>query len=79
MEVVNSVKRKMKFQDLSVGDTFLKEDRRFLYIKTMPMIIASNNDRANALVLNNGAVSCFDKDDVVIAVECKVEILREGW
>lgn len=32
MTIVNDVKRKVLFKDLSVGDTFLKEDRSFLYI-----------------------------------------------
>jgi hypothetical protein len=77
MTVINDVRRIVPFEDLSVGDTFVKEDRRFLYMKTIPMVLC---DRPiNAIVLNDGSVTQFDDEDKVIFVECEVKILREGY
>lgn len=77
MKIVNDVKRKMPFNHLSVGDTFMKEDRRFLYMKTMPMILGDH--MINAVVLNDGSVTTIDDEDKVIFVECETKILREGY
>ena len=77
MKIVNDVKRIVLFKHLSVGDTFLKEDRRFLYMKTMSMILGDH--MVNAVVLNDGAVTTFNDEDKVIFVECETKILREGY
>jgi hypothetical protein len=70
----------VKFKDLSVGDTFLKEDKHYLFMKSMPMTLSvGSNGPINAIVLNDGSVTELDDEDEVIVVECKVNILREGW
>lgn len=77
MTIVNEVKRIVPFQHLRIGDTFVKEDRRFLYMKTMPMMLGDHI--VNAVVLNDGSVTTLDDEDKVIFVECETKILREGF
>jgi hypothetical protein len=77
MTVNDDVRRVVPFGHLSVGDTFLKEDRRFLYMKTVPMTLGGH--KINAVVLNNGSVTTLDDEDKVIFVECETNILREGY
>lgn len=77
MTVINEVKRKMPFSHLHIGDTFMKRDRRFLYMKTMPMILG--DQMINTVVLNDGSVTNLNDEDEVIFVECEVKIVREGY
>ena len=76
MTVINDVKRKMPFKDLSVGDTFKKEYKNYLFMKTVPM--ALGDKVINAVVLNDGSVTVLDDEEEVIFVECEVKIIREG-
>ena len=82
MDIVNNVKRKVPFSHLSAGDTFVKEDDYHLFMKTIPMVIDFNGaagTHVNAIVLNDGAVTCLCDDDEVIAVVCEVHIVQEGF
>lgn len=78
MNVINEVKRKIPFKHLSVGNTFIVEDKHYLYMKTLPSVL-ENNHNINTIVLNDGSVTCFDEEKEVIVVECEVKIIREGW
>lgn len=79
MEIVNSFRRTVKFGDLPIGETFMREDRPYLYVKVMPMITEEGQTHINAVLLNDAAVAHFDNENMVIPVECKVEIIKEGW
>ena len=77
MTVINEVKRKVPFAHLHIGDTFIKNDRRFLFMKTVPMILG--DQMINAVILNDGSVTTIGDGDEVIFVECEVKIVREGY
>ena len=43
------------------------------------MITEEGQTHINAVMLNDAAVAHFDNENMVIPVECKVEIVKEGW
>lgn len=80
MKVNDYATRTYKFSELTQGDVFRVDGSELTYMKVQPCSTYGTNsivETVNAVVLNNGQMTCYNQHDDVILLTAEVTITGE--
>lgn len=77
MKIVDRTTKMTTFESLSVGNVFRR--RGILYMKTLLIFDADNNNLANAVDLKDGDWACFDCKDEVEVINAELTVKESEY